>query len=65
MRDLGLRRRVVLGFAGGALLFSMTLTIVTDLVSARYLVEQRDRSASRQAVVNGSFVASQLPLWGR
>ena len=62
MRDLGLRRRVVLGFAGGALLLSMTLTLVTDLVSARYLVEQRDRSASRQAVVNGSFVASQLPL---
>ena len=60
MRDVGLRRRVVLGFAGGALLLSATLTVVTDVVSARYLVEQRDRSASRQAVVNGSFVVSQL-----
>lgn len=60
MRDVGLRRRVVLGFAGGALLLSTTLTIATDVVSARYLVEQRDRSASRQAVVNGSFLVSQL-----
>jgi len=60
VRDVGLRRRVVLGFAGGALLLSMTLTLVTDVVSARYLVEQRDRSAGRQAVVNGSFVAGQL-----
>lgn len=62
MRDLGLRRRVVLGFAGGALLLSMTLTVVTDVVSARYLVDQRDKSATRQAVVNGSFVSDQLPL---
>jgi len=61
VRELGLRQRVVFVFAGGALLLSMTLTLVTDVVSARFLVDQRDRSASRQAVVNGYFVASQLP----
>ncbi len=61
MREMGLRRRVVLGFAGGALLLSVTVTIVTDFASARYLVDQRDKSASRQAVVNGRYIASQLP----
>lgn len=61
MREIGLRRRIVLGFAGGALLLSVTVTVITDVASARYLVDQRDRSASRQAVVNGGFIASQLP----
>jgi two-component system, OmpR family, sensor histidine kinase MtrB len=61
VREMGLRRRVVLGFAGGALLLSITVTLVTDVASGRYLVDQRDRSATRQAVVNGAFVASQLP----
>lgn len=61
MRDVGLRRRVVIGFAGGALLLSTTLTVAIDALSVRYLVEQRDRSASRQAVVNGDLVISRLP----
>jgi two-component system, OmpR family, sensor histidine kinase MtrB len=57
---LGLRGRVILGFAAGALLLSATLTLVTDVVSARYLIDQRERVASRQAVVNGLFVESRL-----
>ena len=60
MRTLGLRGRVILGFAAGALLLSVTVTLVTDVVSARYLVDQRERAASRQAVVNGLFVESRL-----
>ncbi|MCZ3388487.1 MAG: HAMP domain-containing histidine kinase [Actinomycetia bacterium] len=60
MRALGLRGRVILGFAAGALLLSVTVTLVTDVVSARYLVDQRERAASRQAVVNGLFVESRL-----
>lgn len=60
MKTLGLRGRVILGFAFGALLLSMMLTVVTDLVSARYLVDQRERIASRQAVINGLFVEGHL-----
>jgi two-component system sensor histidine kinase MtrB len=60
VRTLGLRGRVILGFAAGALLLSVMLTLVTDIVSARYLVDQRERAASRQAVVNGLFVESRL-----
>lgn len=60
MRTLGLRGRVILGFAAGALLLSTMLTLVTDVVSARYLVDQRVRGAARQAVVNGLFVESRL-----
>lgn len=60
MKTLGLRGRVILGFAFGALLLSMMLTVVTDVVSARYLVDQRERIASRQAVINGLFVEGHL-----
>ena len=38
----------------------MLLTGVTDVVSARYLVDQRERIASRQAVINGIFVEGHL-----
>jgi signal transduction histidine kinase len=51
---------VILGFAFGALLLSMMLTAVTDVVSARYLIDQRERIASRQAVINGLFVEGHL-----
>ncbi|MCZ3387433.1 MAG: two-component sensor histidine kinase, partial [Actinomycetia bacterium] len=64
MRTLGLRGRVILGFAAGALLLSVLVTLVTDIVSARYLVDQRERAASRQAVVNGLFVESRLTREG-
>jgi signal transduction histidine kinase len=60
MRALGLRGRVILGFAFGAFLLSVLLTGVTDVVSARYLIDQRERLASRQAVINGIFVEGHL-----
>ncbi len=60
MNTLGLRGRVILGFAAGALLLSVMLTTVTDVVSARYLIDQRERTASRQAVINGIFVEGAL-----
>ncbi|HEX5018659.1 MAG TPA: HAMP domain-containing sensor histidine kinase [Actinomycetes bacterium] len=60
MKTLGLRGRVILGFAAGALLLSVVLTTVTDVVGARYLIDQRERIASRQAVINGVFVEGRL-----
>jgi signal transduction histidine kinase len=51
---------VILGFAFGALLLSILLTAVTDVVGARYLIDQRERLASRQAVINGIFVEGRL-----
>jgi signal transduction histidine kinase len=51
---------VILGFAFGALLLSIMLTAVTDVVGARYLIDQRERIASRQAVINGIFVEGRL-----
>ena len=60
MKTLGLRGRVILGFAAGALLLSVILTTVTDVVGARYLIDQRERLASRQAVINGVFVEGRL-----
>jgi signal transduction histidine kinase len=53
-----------LGFAFGALLLSMMLTAVTDVVSARYLIDQRERIAARQAVINGLFVEGQVAREG-
>src|SRR5215212_2327054 len=57
---MGLRGRVILGFAAGALLLSVMLTGVTDVVSARYLTDQREDTASRQAVINGLFVEGAM-----
>ena len=51
---------MILGFAVGAFLLSVLLTAVTDVVSARYLIDQRERIASRQAVINGVFVEGRL-----
>jgi signal transduction histidine kinase len=57
---LGLRNRVALGFAAGALLLSTLFVAEIYTVSTRYLVDQRDRTAARQAVVNATLLSTKL-----
>lgn len=57
---LPLRSRVALGFAAGALLLSTLLVVEIYTLASRFLVEQRDRSAARQAVVNATLLSTKL-----
>lgn len=57
---LPLRSRVALGFAAGALLLSTVLVVEIYALASRYLVDQRDRSAGRQAVVNATLLSTKL-----
>lgn len=57
---LPLRSRVALGFAAGALLLSTVLVVEIYTLASRYLVDQRDRSAARQAVVNATLLSTKL-----
>ena len=59
-RPLGLRTSITLSFAGGALLLAVTMSLGTHLVARDYLVEQRERTAERQAFVNASYVRDGL-----
>jgi signal transduction histidine kinase len=51
---------VALAFAAGALLLSVLLVSEIYAVASRYLVDQRDRSAGRQAVVNATLLSTRL-----
>ncbi len=55
-----LRYRLMAAFAGGALLLSVTLSLLTFGLARSYLVAQRQRSAARQAEVNARLVAGAL-----
>jgi len=55
-----LRYRLMAAFAGGALLLSVTLSLLTFGLARGYLVAQRQRSAARQAEVNARLVAGAL-----
>jgi len=57
---LRLRSRVALAFAAGALLLSVLLVSEIYAVASRYLVDQRDRSAGRQAVVNATLLSTKV-----
>ncbi|MEO6714669.1 MAG: HAMP domain-containing sensor histidine kinase [Mycobacteriales bacterium] len=57
---LGLRRRVTVAFASGALLVAAVLSAVTYELSRTYLLRQRESSATRQAFVNAGFVRDRL-----
>jgi two-component system sensor histidine kinase MtrB len=59
-RPLGLRTSITLTFAGGALLLTATMAIGTHLVARDYLVEQRERTAARQAFVDASYLRDGL-----
>lgn len=63
-RPLGLRTAITLSFAGGALMLAATMAIGTHLVARDYLVEQRERTAARQAFVDASYVRDGLRTSG-
>jgi two-component system sensor histidine kinase MtrB len=59
---VGLRRRVTVAFAFGALLVSTLLSVITYELARTYLLRQREKTATRQAFVNAGFVRDRLQL---
>ncbi|MGY1808679.1 sensor histidine kinase [Blastococcus sp. SYSU D00669] len=60
----GLRARIVLAFAAGALLVSAVLVVTTFLLARGYLLDQRERAATRQAFVDADLLRSRLATAG-
>ncbi|MCT2584405.1 HAMP domain-containing sensor histidine kinase [Actinophytocola gossypii] len=60
----GLRGRVMLTFAFGAALVSLALAISVFTVCRGYLVDQRERSAERQAGADADLLGSRLDSAG-
>ncbi|MGY1624145.1 sensor histidine kinase [Geodermatophilus sp. SYSU D00965] len=60
----GLRARIVLGFAAGALLVSAVLVTTTWLLARGYLIDQRERSLTRQALADANVLSSRLATAG-
>jgi two-component system, OmpR family, sensor histidine kinase MtrB len=59
-RRVGLRARAVIGFGLTALLVAFALASITYIGSRRYLVDQRESTALRQAYVNARLVRTGL-----
>ncbi|MFC6007363.1 HAMP domain-containing sensor histidine kinase [Angustibacter luteus] len=59
-RPWGLRASVTVAFTGGALILSAVLAAGTYFVARHYLVDQRERTATRQAFADASFVRDGL-----
>lgn len=57
---LGLRATVMVSFAAGALTVSALLALSTYVAARHYLVDQRERTALRQAFVDASVVRDGL-----
>jgi signal transduction histidine kinase len=57
---LGLRTRVTLVFGALALAVSVTLAVGTYLTARHYLLDQREKTAARQAFADASFVREGL-----
>jgi len=60
----GLRSRIVLGFAAGALLVSVVLVSTTWFLARGYLVSQREDLLTRQAFADANVLASRLSTAG-
>ncbi|MFW3169886.1 sensor histidine kinase [Geodermatophilus sp. CPCC 206100] len=60
----GLRARIVLGFAVGALLVSAVLVTTTWLLASGYLLDQRERSLTRQAFADANLLSNRLATAG-
>ena len=60
----GLRARIVLAFAAGALLVSAVLVVTTYVLARGYLVGQRADSATRAAFVDANLLRSRLATSG-
>lgn len=59
-RPRRLRRRLILAFSVGGLVVVTSLGLLTHLLVRDYLVDQRQRSAARQAGANARLVATWL-----
>jgi two-component system sensor histidine kinase MtrB len=57
---IGLRTRVTLGFALGALVLSATLAVLTYQLARTYLLRQRERSATQLTYANARLVRDAL-----
>lgn len=62
--DVGLRTSVVVAFAVGALVLSTALALGTYFSARHYLVEQRERTALRQAYADAALVRDDLRTSG-
>ncbi|SNT03123.1 Signal transduction histidine kinase [Geodermatophilus pulveris] len=60
----GLRSRIVLGFAAGALLVSVVLAGTTWLLARGYLLDQREALLTRQAFADANVLAGRLSTAG-
>ena len=60
----GLRARIVLAFAVGALLVSAVLVTTTFLLARSYLLDQRETAVTRQAFADATVLASRLSTAG-
>ena len=60
-RRIGLRWRLTLTFALGALVLSVTLSTIAFVLTRQNLLDQRDESAVTRAIANADRLASELP----
>lgn len=61
-RRLGLRARVTLAYALGALLLSTLLAAATYAQTRSNIVQQRENAVRRQAIFNADYVQGRLPF---
>jgi two-component system, OmpR family, sensor histidine kinase MtrB len=59
-RRLGLRARITISFALGALLLSIVMATITYLVARQTLIRQRENTLVRQAYVNANSLKDNL-----
>ena len=60
----GLRARIVVAFAVGALLVSAVLVTTTFVLARSYLLDQREAAVTRQAFADATLLASRLSTAG-
>lgn len=60
-RRIGLRWRLTLTFALGALILSIALASITYALTRQNLLDQRDESAVTRAIANADRLAAELP----
>jgi two-component system sensor histidine kinase MtrB len=60
LQGFGLRTRLTIAFALGALVLSSLFAVLTYLLSRNYLLHQREASARRQAYVNARLISEGL-----
>ena len=60
----GLRARIVLGFAAGALLVSAVLVTTTWLLARSYVVDQREQALTQQAFADANVLRNRLSTAG-